>query len=72
MSQDLKELYDNNADFKRYVDRCCANEGNYKTVPLENVLSRALTCEVAKMYQSNTAKPESNKQSTFTPLGECV
>ena len=72
MSQDLKELYENNADFKRYVDRCCANDGHHKTTTLENVLSRALTHEVAKMYQENVAKPANNTQSTFTPQGECV
>ncbi len=52
MSSNLKELYNKNADFKRYVDRCCANDGYHKTATLEAVLSRKLTCEVAKMYQS--------------------
>ncbi|MCX4351743.1 MAG: hypothetical protein OSJ60_08900 [Lachnospiraceae bacterium] len=72
MSQDLKALYDNNADFKRYVDKCCANDGYHKTATLETVLSRAITREVAKMYQTNTEKPVRNTQSTFTPQGECV
>ncbi len=72
MSSNLKELYNKNADFKRYVDRCCANDGYHKTATLEAVLSRKLTCEVAKMYQSDTVKPASNVQSIYTPQGECV
>lgn len=72
MSQDLKALYDSNADFKRYVDKCCTNEGYHKTATLETVLGRAITREVAKMYQGNTEKPDRNMKSTFTPQGECV
>ncbi|MCM1179969.1 MAG: hypothetical protein NC347_06915 [Clostridium sp.] len=72
MSQDLKMLYDNSADFKQYVDKCCANEGYHKTATLETVLSRAITHEVAEMYRSNTEKPARNARSTFTPQGECV
>lgn len=68
----MKELYENNEDFKGYVDRCCAKNGFHKTATLEEVLSRAVTREVADMYRNYKNNSEKKTCSTFTPQGECL
>lgn len=45
----LKELYENNADFRGYVDRYIRN----KDVSLEEVLSYKQTQLVAEMYKDS-------------------
>lgn len=65
------ELYETNEDFKLYVDKCHANNGYHKIATLEEVLSRALTREVANMYSENVNRLDKNINSTFNPQGEC-
>ncbi len=72
MNKDLMELYENNEDFKLYVDKCCANDGYHKTASLEEVLDREITREVAKMYSNNPNRLDKNIRSTFMPQGECI
>lgn len=71
-NQNMKQLYESNADFKQYVDRCRTSGGYHTVKTLEYVLSLALTREVAEMYQENQEGKTSGVQSTFTPIGECV
>ncbi len=70
-NQNMKQLYESNADFKQYVDRCRTSGGHPKDT-LENVLGWAIVREVAKMYRENAERTNDNVQSTFTPIGECV
>ncbi len=70
-SQDMKELYESNANFRRYVDRCRTSGGYHTVKTLECVLSMAITREVAEMYRENQEGKTSGMQSTFTPIGEC-
>ena len=46
LDQEMMELYDHNARFKAYVDRCCKADKR----PLEDVLSLALVREAGKYY----------------------
>lgn len=68
----MKQLYESNADFRRYVDRCRTSGGHQKLNTSEDVLNWAITREVAKMYRENQEGKTSGTQSTFTPIGECV
>lgn len=68
MSGSIKDLYDNNADFKRYVDE--SMRVVYKDRQLEDVLELAITKEVAKQYAS--AIPGDSSKSTYNPVCECV
>lgn len=69
VEQDLKELYENNEDFRRYVDRCAANCGEGRSAPVEEILGHALTRIVASYYENYRG---GNENSTYTPQGECV
>lgn len=49
---DGKVLYDNNKDFKRYVDRYA----NQRRLSVEEALRHALVKEVGKCYKEGTNK----------------
>lgn len=65
----MKQFYEQNADFKRYVDE--SRRIKHADMTIDEFLDLAITKEVAKMYMSNTAVPEVQK-STYNPVGECV
>lgn len=66
---DLKELYQGNERFRIYVDRCATTYG----VTTEEILSHALTREVAQSYLlGGDEEPEHMAASTYTLIGECV
>lgn len=64
--KDLKKLYEKEDRFRRYVDRTAANYG----LTMNEVLSQALTREVAKSYMDE--RPGSALASGYMPMGECV
>lgn len=71
MIDNLNDFYQNSERFRDYVDRCVRNG----RVTVAEILSRALTREVAKYYLEDEAEeagriPASN--STYAPMGECV
>lgn len=65
---DLRELYQSNERFRGYVDRCATT---YR-VAAEEILSHALTREVAQSYLAEDEEPEHTVASVYTPIGECV
>lgn len=71
-NQNMKQLYESNANFKRYVDRCRTSGGYHTNRSLDDTLSLAITREVAEMYRENAENGNDSVQSTFTPIGECV
>lgn len=67
----MLDLYNRNARFKDYVDRCCKADKR----SVKDVLSLALVREVGKSYMKAEAEaagriPAAN--STYAPMGECV
>lgn len=71
LDQEMMELYDHNARFKAYVDRCCKADKR----PLEDVLSLALVREAGKYYlevEAAEARQIPGVNSTYAPMGECV
>ena len=48
----MLDLYNNNADFRSYVDAYMRN----KDVKLEDVLEEKIVIEVGKMYEENANK----------------
>lgn len=51
--ENMQDLYENNNDFKRYVDRYCRTYG----LSVEEALEHNLVQEVGKQYQ----EPEENQ-----------
>lgn len=71
LDQEMMELYDHNAKFKAYVDRCCKADKR----SLEDVLSLALVREAGKYYlevEAAEACQVPGVNSTYAPMGECV
>ena len=66
MTKDLKHFYQSNNRFRGYVDRCAAND----CVVADEILSRALTREVARYYLDE--EPGRTVASTYAPMGECT
>lgn len=67
----MLDLYNRNARFKAYVDRCCKADKR----SVKEVLSLALVREAGKSYLEAEAEeagriPAAN--STYAPMGECV
>lgn len=71
LDQQMLDLYNSNAKFKAYVDRCCKADKR----SVEDVLSLALVQEVGKYYL-DVAVGEAFQipvgSSTYAPMGECV
>lgn len=63
----MKQFYEENTDFKRYVDRVAKQYG----YTVDEVLQLALTKEVFKEYKSNGTSGGC-AGATYTPIGECV
>jgi hypothetical protein len=55
----MLNLYNNNADFRSYVDAYMRN----KDVKLEDVLEEKIVMEVGKMYEENERKIEYEQQA---------
>ncbi len=49
---DYRWLYENNADFRAYVDRYARKHGQGTCSPVENVLKEKLVHEVGNYYLS--------------------
>ncbi len=66
----MLDLYNRNARFKDYVDRCCKADKR----SVEDVLSLALVQEVGKSYMKAEAEAARilAANSTYAPMGECV
>lgn len=67
----MLDLYNRNARFKAYVDRCCKQDKR----SVNDMLSLALVREVGKVILEDEAEeagrvPAAN--STYAPMGECV
>lgn len=71
LDQQMRDLYNGNAKFKAYVDRCAKADKR----PLEDVLSLALVREAGKYYsevEAAEARQIPVVNSTYAPMGECV
>lgn len=64
---DMQTRYENDKNFREYVDRFCATYN--RTV--EDVLQLALVREVAEYYQDVESGRISVGKSSYTPMGEC-
>lgn len=67
----LNDLDQSGERLRGYVDRCAAED----KVTAEEILSRALTREVAKSYKQTDAEEAGRipaGSSTYAPMGECV
>ena len=67
----LRDFYQSSERFRGHVDRCAASDG----VTADEILSRALTREVAKYYQKTDAEEAGRipaGKSTYASMGECV
>lgn len=64
---DLMERYQEDKNFREYVDRYC--KAYNRTV--EETLNHALIQEVARYYADIVARVQPEK-STYVPLGECI
>lgn len=69
MERGMRQLYAENADFKRYCDE--ARRTRHKNSSLEEFWELAITKEVARMYRGQVTSRE-KISSTYNPLGECV
>ncbi len=67
---DLMELYNSNADFRQYADKCCAGYSEGRSATLGHVLGCAIVREVAEMYLAGSRRQ--GPGSSYTPQGECV
>lgn len=69
----MKELYENNRNFRAYVDAVSKNPGTeyvYRPVTVEEVLGWAITRCVGEMYRET--EKDAGTASTYMPVGECV
>lgn len=67
----MLDLYNRNASFKAYVDRCCKADKR----SVKDVLSLALVREASKSYLEAEAEADGRipaANSTYVPMGECV
>lgn len=70
--RELMELYENNQDFREYVDKCRRNYSEGTSATLNHVLGCAVTRKVAAMYREYGQNRREAARSTHTPMGECV
>lgn len=70
LDQQMLDLYNSNAKFKAYVDRCCKQDKR----SVEDMLSLALVREVGKGYLGEVLKTGRVLivNSTYELMGECV
>lgn len=64
---DMKDRYQKDKNFQKYVDRYCKAYNRM----VADVLNLALVQEVARYYFDIESKVQTGK-STYVPLGECV
>lgn len=54
----MNELYNTNADFKRYVDRYCKKHTEGRSISVEEALEHELVKQVAEQYREEEARVE--------------
>lgn len=67
------ELYENNRNFRDYVDAVAKNPGadhGCRPVKVDEVLSWAITRCVGELYRET--EKDAGAASTYMPVGECV
>lgn len=69
----MKEFFENNRNFRDYVDAVAQNPGTEHAcgpVTVDEVLSWAITRCVGEMYRET--EMDAGTASTYMPVGECV
>lgn len=63
----MMERYQNDKNFREYIDRFCATYNR----AVEDALQLALVREVAEYYRDVESGRLSAGKSTYAPMGEC-